>query len=199
MEQPNIHNNGSNNAFQVTAHKASPNLNADVGAKRKHMRSYFNNKALYALGSMIIIFRTPTCAAQDNSPTNIQSVAKHPALILYSEGERLMLAGDNVAALEKYKQALSLRPDWDDAKSMVEYLTQMTSPNEWLKTHPSDGDAWMRVFADLINSNRLDEAREHLKKMPPDYDLREYERAIDARAQAIAVGSSNASSEKQNE
>ena len=30
MEQPNSQNNASNKAFQVTAHKASPNLNADV-------------------------------------------------------------------------------------------------------------------------------------------------------------------------
>ena len=30
MKQPNSQNNASNKAFQVTAHKASPNLNADV-------------------------------------------------------------------------------------------------------------------------------------------------------------------------
>ena len=189
----------ANKALLRTSHKVRRPENADVGAKRKHMRSYFNNMALYALGSIIIIFRTPTCAAQANSPTNIQSVAKYPALQLYGEGDRLMRAGDNAAALEKFKQALSLRPDWDDAKTMVEYLTQMTSPNEWLETHPNDGDAWMRVFANLINSNRLDEAREHLKKIPPDYDLKEYERAIDVRAQAIAIGSGNASSKNHNE
>ena len=31
MEQPNSQNEIANKAFQVTAHKASPNLNADVG------------------------------------------------------------------------------------------------------------------------------------------------------------------------
>ena len=30
MEQPNSQNEIANKAFQVTAHKASPNLNADV-------------------------------------------------------------------------------------------------------------------------------------------------------------------------
>ena len=33
MEQPNSQNENANKAFQVTAHKASPNLNADVGIK----------------------------------------------------------------------------------------------------------------------------------------------------------------------
>ena len=34
MEQPSSQNEIANKAFQVTAHKASPNLNADVGIRK---------------------------------------------------------------------------------------------------------------------------------------------------------------------
>ena len=38
MEQPNSQNENANKAFQVTAHKASPNLNADVRIENMKIR-----------------------------------------------------------------------------------------------------------------------------------------------------------------
>ena len=168
------------------------------------MKTILNNAAIYTLGFIVSVWGNLAYAAQANPSSNVQGVVtqKSPAYQaqqIFIEGNRLWREGDNASALEKYKQALALRPDWDAAQTMVDALTQQVAPHEWLETHPDDGNAWMFIFAELINSNRLDEAREHLKKIPPGRDPRQYEQAIDARARAIAVGSRDSSPENHNE
>ena len=113
------------------------------------------------------------------------------ALRMEREASALYAAGREREALQKYKEVLRLHPDITHVRQRVDELTRTTNPRAWFDKRPSDWGAWMEVFAELINSNLLDEATAHLDKLPDGYKRQKYEDSIEQRRKAIELQKMN--------
>lgn len=123
---------------------------------------------------------------QHDRATNAPTISL-AAVQIWREGDRLLAAGDRTNALMKYKLVLVLYPNLGQVRTMVDELTQDTDPRAWFQQHPEDWGAWMCVFAELVNSNALAEAEEHLKTLPAGHDPETYKRSINERRHAIEM------------
>jgi len=141
------------------------------------------------LGPLILLASNTNCGCR-KQPAEITSSAPTisvNALRIQQEASSLLAAGREHEALQKYREVLALHPDLEHVRSMVDELTQRTDPRTWLEKHPTDWGAWMSIFAEMINSNMLDEAEAHLTRLPDGHEPQEYRMALDLKRQFIIV------------
>lgn len=93
----------------------------------------------------------------------------------------LHMSGDRAGSLRIYKRILDKHPHLKHIQMIVDELTRETDASAYFDMHPENFDAWLTLFAELVNANAFDEAKRHIEKLPHGKNPARYIRSLELR------------------
>jgi hypothetical protein len=78
-----------------------------------------------------------------------------------ARGNEYMRLGNYEAAVKEFEAALRLHPEWDTAQHNLAVALRKATPEEWLKHHPEDDAARLRLWQHLMDHSQYGGALQH--------------------------------------
>ena len=155
-----------------------------------------NKTWIFRIIAVLWLFLNQACERKqaDNKTRQVDSDVSLPlkAISCFRKGRAFECEGDFYSAVEQYRQALRLQPNWQSARDALDGCLREAYPVDWSKRHPLDWGAWMTAFKYLLDHADFEEATAHIDRLPSTVTNRQtYSNILDVRRRRFEEATSH--------